>query len=77
VPITVTSLVPYSSLASSLTIFTDEATGLGGYGDNFTYALLAKSVPEPTSLAVLGAGLAGLASFRRRKVAAQKETPVA
>jgi PEP-CTERM motif len=71
VPITVTSDIPYSQLNSSLTIFTDEGTGLGGYGQNFTYALTALSVPEPTSLAVLGAGLAGLAGFRRRKRAAQ------
>lgn len=73
VPITVTSNIPYSTLSSSLTIFTDEGTGLGGYGENFTYALTATSVPEPTSLAVLGAGLAGLAGFRRRKSAAQKD----
>jgi hypothetical protein len=72
VPITVTSNIPYSSLSSSLTIFTDEGTGLGGYGENFTYALTALSVPEPTSLAVLGAGLVGLAGLRRRKQAARK-----
>jgi hypothetical protein len=67
VPITVTSTIAYSSRISGLTSFTDEGTDLGGYGDDLTYAVAALSVPEPTSLAVLGAGLAGLASFRRRK----------
>ena len=67
VPMSVTSTIVYSSRISSLTAFTDAGTGLGGYGDNFTYALTALSVPEPTSLALLGAGLAGLVSFRRRK----------
>jgi hypothetical protein len=71
VPITVIGNIPYASLSSSLTNFTDESTGLGGYGDNFTYQLTALVVPEPTSLAVLGAGLAGLAAFRRRRQSSQ------
>ena len=68
-PITVTSSSGAGPLTSTLTIFTDESTGLGGVGDTFTYLLSARSIPEPTSLAVLGAGLAGLASFRRRRKA--------
>jgi hypothetical protein len=64
-PITVlgTSL---GMLSSTLTIFTDQSVALGGVGDTFTYNLTAL-VPEPTSLAVLGGGLMGLALFRARK----------
>jgi hypothetical protein len=67
VPMPVPSTIAYPSRISSLTTFTDEGTGLGGYGDNFTYALTVLSVPEPASLALLGAGLAGLVGFRRLK----------
>jgi len=57
-------------LQSSLTIFTDESVALGGTGDTFTYLLTATMVPEPTTMALIGAGVAGLASVRRRRKAA-------
>ena len=56
-------------MTANLTLFTDESTGLGGAGDTFTY-LLSIRIPEPGSMAVLGAGLAGLAWFRRRRTQA-------
>ena len=68
VPITVFGNPGVGALSSNLTIFTDESVGLGGVGDTFTYALSAYSVPEPASVLALGAGLAGLASVRRRRV---------
>ena len=54
-------------LTSTLTVFTDQLAALGGSGDSFTYQLYAAVVPEPATLAVLGAGLAGLSFMRRRK----------
>ncbi len=54
-------------LQSTLTVFTDQMAALGGTGDRFTYQLYATVVPEPATLAVLGAGLAGLSFMRRRK----------
>lgn len=64
-PITVLSTT-LGALASTLTIFTDQSVALGGVGDTFTYNLTAL-VPEPTSIVLLGAGLAGLAAMRGRR----------
>jgi len=69
VPITVLGTSLYGLLNSTLTIFTDESAALGGVGDTFTYSLTALSVPEPASIAVVGAGLAALAGLRRRRTA--------
>jgi len=66
IPITVVT-AGIGALNSTLTIFTDESVGLGGVGDTFTYSLSAFSVPEPTSILVLAAGLGGLANVRRRR----------
>lgn len=65
-PVEVTAPDSMGVLTGVLSIYTDENAALGGSGDVFTYNLYA-SVPEPASIAVLGAGLAGLASFRRRR----------
>ncbi len=69
-PITITSSGG-GALSSTLTVFTDQSAALGGTGDTFTYTLTAFAVPEPATIAVLGAGLAGLAGMRRRRKQAE------
>jgi hypothetical protein len=70
IPLTVVGTGP-GDLTSTLTIFTNQGTSLGGAGETFNYLLnpmvvigQSASAPEPASLAVLGVGLVGLASIR-------------
>ena len=66
-PITVTNNYGAGTLNAFLTVFTDESSAYGGIGDTFTYALSANAISEPASIAIVGAGLAGLAGLRRRR----------
>ena len=55
-------------------IYGSTAPSLGGssvYSDNFTFDSTPPPVPEPLTLALFGAGLAGAAAVRRRRKAAK------
>jgi hypothetical protein len=55
---------------ADLTIGTDQNAAFGANGMSFTYHLQGQAVPEPASLAILGAGALMLLGARRRRVAA-------
>nr|WP_294504881.1 PEP-CTERM sorting domain-containing protein [uncultured Rhodopila sp.] len=65
VPMSVSS-VGYGFLNSSLTVFSDESGAFGAVGQTFN-GLTSLAIPEPAPIAVVAAGLAGLAVIRRRR----------
>jgi len=54
---------------ADLTIATDQNAAFGANGMSFTYHLQGQAVPEPASLAILGAGALMLLGVRRRRTA--------
>jgi PEP-CTERM motif len=58
-------LTAFSNITRVVLSSTD---GAGVTWDNFTFDAAAAPVPEPTSLLLLGSGLAGLAYLRRRQL---------
>ena len=64
-----TTAGPTSAVTESVTLASSGDTTLYYARENGTPSVLNVSVPEPASLAIVGAGLAGLAAVRRRRAA--------
>jgi hypothetical protein len=63
-----TETLSFTATGSSTTVSLLGATGESYIGlDNVSVTLVSSPIPEPVSLALLGAGLAGLALVRRRR----------
>lgn len=72
------SFVGFSSATNLASISIAMATGGQPYLDNFSYTTqAAASTPEPATMLLFGTGLAGLASFARKRRGAHKGEPEA